>query len=69
MAISPDVLRVGKKYYLTNFSDHVEFIVLEYLSGNNYKLKDIHTLEIFELDELLQFGKGENYDMGELNDQ
>ena len=65
MPISLDVLRVGSTYYLSNFGEHYEFEVIENLGEGNFRVKDIHTLEYFELDSITQFGKGEDYDMGE----
>ena len=67
MPISTDVLRVGKKYYLSNHGERYEFMVVETLNDNNFKLKDISSLEEYKLNDLLQFGKGADYDLEELH--
>lgn len=64
--ISFDTIRVGNKYMLRNFDDVFEFEVMERLSGTNYKLKDIHTLEWYELDDLIRWGKGKDFEVREL---
>lgn len=65
--ISFDTIRVGKKYYLQNFGDLYEFEVLERLSTNNFTLKDLHTLETYQLEDLIRWGKGKDYDLRERN--
>jgi hypothetical protein len=67
MPISTDVLRVGKKYYLLNHGERFEFIVVEALYDNNFRLKDLSSLEEYQLNDLIQFGKGADYDLEELH--
>ena len=64
--LSFDVLRVGKKYQLINFTDHYEFIIEENLGGNNFRLKDLHTLEIMFMKDLIKFGKGKDFEIRDL---
>lgn len=66
MAISFDTLRVGKRYYLINLGERYEFEVFEKLNNSNFKLKDIHTLEWYELADLIKYGKGKDYDLREI---
>ena len=66
--LSFDVLRVGKKYRLVNFRDKYEFVIEEILGGENFKLKDIHTLEKMTMKDLVRFGKGRDFEIRELND-
>ncbi len=66
MPISTDVLRVGRKYYLTNHRERFEFMVIEALNDNDFLLKDLSSLEEYKLNELIQFGKGNDYDLEEL---
>lgn len=63
--LSFDVLRVGKRYYLINFGDRHEFEI-ERILINDFKVKDIHTLERYHLKELLQFGRGKDFEIREL---
>ncbi|MEQ9169286.1 MAG: hypothetical protein RLO12_23735, partial [Fulvivirga sp.] len=58
--ISLNVIRLNKKYRLKNYGDTYEFEVMEFLSSENFKLKDINTLEYYELAELTAFGRGKD---------
>lgn len=66
MAISLDNLRVGRVYYLTNYGERRELEVLAKLGRDNFKVKDRDTLEIYEMEELLRWGIGKDYDLDEL---
>ncbi len=66
MAISIDTIRVGKQYFLVNHGERLEFTVIEKLGQNNFKLKDLYTLELYELKDLLKYGKGKDYELREL---
>ena len=67
MPISTDVLRVGKKYYLINHGERFDFTVLENLNENNFRVKDLYSLEEYQLKDIIQFGKGADYDLEELH--
>lgn len=64
--LSFDVLRVGKKYFLVNFGDRYEFEIERILLNNDFKVKDLHTLERYHLKEVLQFGMGTDFEIREL---
>ncbi len=66
MPISFDNIRIGKKYFLTNYGEVSEFVVLEGLGVNNYKLKDLTSLEIYTLDDLTRYGKSDDFDLYEI---
>lgn len=66
-ARSFDTIRVGKKYRLKNFGETFDFEVMSRLHDQNYKLKDLYTLESYELDDLIRWGKGNDFDFDELN--
>ncbi|GAB3651133.1 hypothetical protein GCM10028791_19450 [Echinicola sediminis] len=66
MAIALDNLRVGRVYYLVNYGERRELEVLARLTKENFKVKDLDTLEIYELDELLRWGIGKDYELEEL---
>lgn len=68
MSISIDTVRVGKKYKLINNHDVTEFQVVERLSDSNFLIKDLTSLDIYELESLLQFGKGSDYSLEEIGD-
>lgn len=59
-------MRVGKKYKLVNFNENSEFTLIEVLGRNDYKLRDIHTLEYYMMSDLIRFGKGEDFELREL---
>ncbi|MEQ8362432.1 MAG: hypothetical protein RIF39_05560 [Cyclobacteriaceae bacterium] len=64
--LSFDVLRVGKKYRLTNYGDKYDFIIESILSNGDFKVKDIHTLERYLLKDTLKFGTGNDFRLDEL---
>ncbi|MEI9918867.1 MAG: hypothetical protein WDO14_08685 [Bacteroidota bacterium] len=64
--LSFDVLRVGHRYYLINYGDRYEFEI-EKILVNDFKVKDIHTLERYLLKEVLKFGKGKDFEIRELD--
>ncbi len=66
MSISLDTLRVGKKYYLINYGERHDFSVMEKLNNNNCKLKDLFTLEYYELKDLLKYGRGKDYELWQI---
>ena len=66
MSLAFSSIRVGKKYRLTNFGDIAEFEVLEVLQGNDFKLKDLHTLELYDMADLIKYGKGKDYSLWEI---
>lgn len=66
MSISIDTIRIGKKYYIINYGERHDFIVLDRISESNFLLKDLATLEQYELQEFIQFGKGKDYELFEL---
>jgi len=63
--LSFDVLRVGKKYSLINYGDRYEFQI-EKILVNDFKVKDVHTLERYLLKDVLKFGKGSDFEIREL---
>lgn len=61
-------MRVGKKYRLINYGEKSEFILQEVIGRNDYKLKDLFSLESYLMSELIQFGKGEDFELREIYD-
>lgn len=64
--LSFDVLRVGKKYKLTNFGETREFEVEAILANRDLKVKDLLTLERYLLKDLIRYGKGNDFEIREL---
>lgn len=65
MPIALDNLRVGRIYRLKNYGEERDIEIMARLSGENFKIKDLATLEIYELGELLRWGIGADYDLDE----
>jgi hypothetical protein len=59
--LSFDVLRTGKKYRLINFGEQHEFIIENILSNGDFRVKDLLTLERYNLKELIRYGKGKDF--------
>jgi hypothetical protein len=66
MALALDNLRVGRVYRLVNQGEVRKIEVVDRISGENFKVKDLDTLEFYTLYELLQWGKGKDYDLEEI---
>lgn len=66
MAISIDNLRVGLKYHLKNYSEIVDFEVLEKTADNDFKIKDLNTLEIYQFQEFIKYGIAKDYELEEI---
>lgn len=66
--LSFDVLRVGKRYSLVNFGERYEFEIEKVLLNNDFKVKDIHTLERYRLQDTYKFGKGRDFEIRELGE-
>ncbi|WP_425391185.1 hypothetical protein [Ekhidna sp.] len=59
-------MRVGKKYRLVNYGEKSEFMLLEVVGRNDYKLKDLFSMEKYLMSELIQYGKGEDFELREI---
>ncbi|GAB3202080.1 hypothetical protein ABID22_003701 [Pontibacter aydingkolensis] len=66
MAISVDNLRKGKRYRLKNYGEQFDFQVMDMPEEEMYILKDLHTLEIYSLQDLVKYGKGKDFDLEEI---
>lgn len=64
--IAIETIRVGQKYRLVNYDEVFEFEVLKKVSDKNFSLKDLHTLEKYQLQELIKFGRGKDFAILEL---
>lgn len=64
--LSFDVLRVGKRYRLRNYGDIYDFEIERILVDGDFTVKDLHTLERFQLKEVIKFGTGKDFEIREL---
>lgn len=65
--MSFDTLRVGHTYRLRNYDEVREFKVMRRLADRNFLVQDKVTMEKYELEELVRYGKGKDYDLDEIN--
>ena len=65
--LSFDVLRVGKKYRLTNYGDRYDFVIESILGNGDFKVKDLNTLERYLLKDTLKFGIGGDFHLEHLS--
>lgn len=66
MPIALDNLRVGRKYLLVNQGEVRYLEIMARLNGDNFKVKDLETLEYYTMEELLRWGKGKDYELEEI---
>ena len=66
MALSFDNLRIGKKYSLRNYGEKFDFQVIAMPEDGAYQVKDLNTLDVYLLEDLVQYGKGKDFDLQEL---
>lgn len=67
MAMSFNALRVGHTYRIRNYDDVRDFKVVRRLTEKNFLIQDVATLENMELEDLVRYGKGKDYDLDEIN--
>ncbi|SNT29688.1 hypothetical protein SAMN05421640_3265 [Ekhidna lutea] len=61
-------MRVGKKYRLVNYGEKSEFTLIEVVGRNDYRLKDLFSMENYLMSDLTQYGKGEDFELREIYD-
>ena len=59
-------MRYGKRYRLVNYGELYEFEVLEVKGGDHFLLKDLFTLETYTMEDLIRFGKGDDFEIREM---
>lgn len=65
--LAVNAMRVGLQYRLVNFDETYEFETIRKLQEDNFLLKDLHTLEKYELNDLMKYGRGKDFEITELN--
>ncbi len=67
--LSFNVLRNGKKYRLINFGEKHEFEIEHILGNDDFKVKNLLTLERYHLKDLLAYGKGKDFMLEQIENQ
>ena len=65
--ISYSSLRAGHKYWLINYGERYEFEILEVLPPEDFKLKDVNTLEYYFMSDLTRYGRGDDFEIRDLS--
>ena len=68
MPISFDTIRNGKRYFLRNYGEESKFEVLDIMVNGDFRIKDLMTLEVSFLSDLVRYGKGEDYELQEISE-
>jgi hypothetical protein len=66
MPMSISSLRQGHKYRIRNNREESRFFVMDIRSENDILVKDIYTLEVFNLEVFLKYGIGKDFELDEL---
>ena len=64
--MSFDNMRVGKKYFIRNHGETTSFSVLATIGRNDYRIKDLLTLEEYAFESLIQYGIGQDFELYEI---
>ena len=54
------------KYWAVNYGERFEFELREIVNSGEFKLKDVHTLEIFYMSDITRFGRGDDFEIREI---
>ena len=64
--MSIDNMRIGKTYFLRNHGENTSFIVLETEGKDNFRIKDLLSLEIYFFSQLIEYGMGDDFELFEI---
>ena len=64
--MSLDNLRIGKSYFVKNHGEKTSFLVLETEGRNNFKIRDLLSLETSLFGDLIQYGIGADFELYEI---
>lgn len=65
MSKSFNNLRVGKRFELVNYGESFQFEVIDIMNNGDCKLKDLNTLELYSLSDLVNLGQGNDFEINE----
>ncbi len=64
--MSDNNMRVGKSYSLTNYGETTDFMVVETTGREDFKIKDLFTMELSQYNDLIKYGRGQDFELFEL---
>ena len=64
--MSFDNMRVGKKYYLKNHGETTSFSVLQTTGQDDFRIKDLLSLEEYSFGSLILYGIGNDFELYEI---
>ncbi len=64
--MSHDNMRVGKNYFIKNHGETTRFLVLETEGSNDFKIKDLLTLDTYIFGDLIRYGIGADFELYEI---
>ena len=67
--MSIDTLRVGHRYTLSNYGETTEFELVRIENEDDYIIRDLNSLEVYNLKALIEYGQGKDYDLYELEEE
>lgn len=67
LTMSFDNLRVGKHYRLLNYGETSEFEVLEVFDDGDFRVKDLLSLDTYQLSKLVEYGTSDDFSIEELS--
>lgn len=66
MSIAFNNIRINTSYQLTNYGEQFNFTVMDILSGDDFRLKDLFTMEEYLMSDLIGSGKGKDFSVWEV---
>ena len=66
-SMSINNLKVGQCYFIKNHGESTSFMVLEMVGEEDFRIKDLLSLEVYQLSDLLKYGRGNDFELNELD--
>ncbi len=60
-------LRIGKCYFLRNFGEGTSFRILDKVSDDDFRIKDLLSLETYLFSKLIKYGMGKDFELKEID--
>ncbi len=60
-------LRIGKCYFLRNLGENTSFMVLDKVSEDDFRIKDLLSMETYLFSKLIKYGIGKDFELNEID--